>query len=239
MPYFLYLILGFFPALLWLAFFLHKDRHPESRKQVAKVFLWGAVATIPALAIELSIAKALELTNWPKLVVVLISVFIGVALIEEITKYLVVRWRALPNKEFDEPFDTIVYMVTAAMGFAAAENILIFVGTSQLQLSFFDLLLTSLVSRFLGGTLLHALASATVGFFVALSIMHDFTHRKWLGWGLTIATLLHGAYNLAIIELTEMGLKLAFIAVVLVALAAIVSFGLRKVKAMQLICEPD
>lgn len=52
-----------------------------------------------------------------------IKAFFVVALIEEFSKYIFVRFYSQPKKYFNEPFDGIVYAVMVSMGFAAIENI--------------------------------------------------------------------------------------------------------------------
>ncbi|MBI4094348.1 MAG: hypothetical protein HY436_00915, partial [Candidatus Liptonbacteria bacterium] len=56
---------------------------------------------------------------------------------------------------------------------------------------------------FIGATLLHALASAIVGYYWAVSI-RDFGMRKPLLTGLALATALHAAFNLLIIHFGTM-----------------------------------
>ena len=46
-----------------------------------------------------------------------------VSITEEVLKFIVVFLIIFPNKNFDEPFDGIVYSVFVGMGFATAENI--------------------------------------------------------------------------------------------------------------------
>ena len=46
-----------------------------------------------------------------------------VSITEEVLKFLVVILILYPNKNFDEPFDGIVYSVFVGMGFATAENL--------------------------------------------------------------------------------------------------------------------
>lgn len=48
---------------------------------------------------------------------------LSVSITEELLKFLVVILILYPNKNFDEPFDGIVYAVFVGMGFATAENI--------------------------------------------------------------------------------------------------------------------
>ena len=53
------------------------------------------------------------------------SIFIGGALIEEYVKYFMVKVGGFRNRELDEPCDIMIYMIIAALGFAALENILV------------------------------------------------------------------------------------------------------------------
>lgn len=53
-----------------------------------------------------------------------VKAFFVVALIEEFSKYIIVRYYNQPRKWFNEPFDGIIYAVMVSMGFAAFENIL-------------------------------------------------------------------------------------------------------------------
>ena len=52
MSYPFYIILGILPSLIWLAFYLKKDVHPEPKSEVLKIFFYGALVTIPAFFLE-------------------------------------------------------------------------------------------------------------------------------------------------------------------------------------------
>jgi len=53
-----------------------------------------------------------------------LKAFFMVGLVEEFSKYIIVRYYAQPKKDFNEPFDGIIYAVMVSMGFAFVENIL-------------------------------------------------------------------------------------------------------------------
>ena len=53
-----------------------------------------------------------------------IKAFFVVALVEEFSKYIIVRYFAQPRLAFNEPYDGIMYAVMVSMGFAATENIM-------------------------------------------------------------------------------------------------------------------
>lgn len=70
----------------------------------------------------LSFVIFLTLTNERSVFQKFVNAFFVVALVEEFSKYLIVRVYAQKSKEFNEPFDGIVYAVLVSMGFAALEK---------------------------------------------------------------------------------------------------------------------
>jgi len=158
----------------------------------------------------------------------ILNTFVGVALTEETLKYLVVRGKIINNPEFDESIDAMLYMIIAALGFAASENILILFqiqSTLLLRQTLFVLLL-----RFWGATLLHALCSGMVGFYLALSFLKYKREKlRLIGLGLVIAICLHGLYNFFIIK---GGMEFLVPLAILMVLALFVALGLKKLKRL-------
>src|SRR3989338_9327112 len=112
--------LGLLPSATWLFFYLRQDLHPEPRKMIIKVFLWGMlVAPLAVLAQYLTLA-ALDANHIASAAAIAL---VGLAGIEEFLKYLVVRTEIEEEPEFNEPTDAMIYMIAAALGFAAIENI--------------------------------------------------------------------------------------------------------------------
>ena len=227
MTFSLLLIFGLAPSIVWLLFYLRKDTHPEPNAMILKVFFWGMVAAIPAIAIELGILFGLSKINFPQQILLFLYVFGGVALVEEGLKYLVVRWKVLHNPAFDEPIDFILYMIIAALGFAALENMIILLGITHAWTFSQVAALTGL--RFVGATFLHALASGAFGYFVLLSFSDPSKKYLYFFSGLGISTLLHGLFNLSIIEVEGIA-KFALPLLIVLGLAFFVSFGFRKFK---------
>jgi RsiW-degrading membrane proteinase PrsW (M82 family) len=87
------------------------------------------------------------------------------------------------HKYFDEPIDAMVYMITAAMGFAALENAVFLIAPVGEP---FEMM----IFRFVGATLLHALASGLLGYYWI---------KGKVFLGLTVATVLHLFFNILII----------------------------------------
>jgi RsiW-degrading membrane proteinase PrsW (M82 family) len=243
MTYPLYIFFGVLPSIIWLLFYLRRDVHPEPKSEVLKIFFYGALATIPAFFLEKGVyaftASSLFSDRVPALAgapffITIFNIFIGVALVEEILKYLVVREKALRSAEFDEPIDALLYMIIAALGFAALENILIlfrlgpeFLVKEALALSIF---------RFLGATFLHTLCSGTVGFFLALSFFETKKRFQLLSTGLGLATLLHGLYNFSIMKM-EGNLRVLIPIIILLGLAIFVSLGFKRLKKLKSVCK--
>ncbi|MBI1838932.1 MAG: PrsW family intramembrane metalloprotease [Candidatus Colwellbacteria bacterium] len=178
-------LLGFLPSLAWLVFFRLEDRlHPEPKKMAAKVFIAGALSAVAASLVQLSLQKTFKANN--------IGIgeesaayFLILASIEELIKFAAVYFTIRKSKFFDEPVDAMIYMITAALGFAALENafFLFAAGSSGL--------LEIIVLRSVGATLLHAIASGFIGFYWA---------KKRLVEGIIIAVILHTGFNYLILQ---------------------------------------
>ena len=126
----LYIIFGTLPSLILLFYYLKKDLHPEPKKMILKVFLYGALVTIPVFIIQINLYELLRVlqsftffSDFP-IIISILKWFVVIALIEEVLKYFVIKFVVLKNKELDEPLDIMLYMVVAALGFTAVENIL-------------------------------------------------------------------------------------------------------------------
>lgn len=215
---FIVLIAAFAPALVWLFFFLREDVHPEPRRLIAKVFLFGAIASAPTFLIQ-SGADALFQERFTLLVILL-------ALIEEAFKFLAAWLAVRKDPAFDEPIDAMIYMVAASLGFATVENVFITGSAYPLSASLGAFLvaggaLSTLTYRFVGATLLHVLASALFGYAWArglvpfeagrptAAVAAPLAGRPQTGWerrklwssvafGLLVATAVHAAFNFLI-----------------------------------------
>jgi RsiW-degrading membrane proteinase PrsW (M82 family) len=226
--YVLLIAIGLIPSLIWLAYWLRKDCHPEPKVLITKVLLLGIILSPLAIAAQLLFVQtAADLfglnadtfadSAW---------FFLGAALIEETVKWLAVWFIVLRNPEFDEPVDAMIYMLTAALGFAAMENILVInrvVGDGLgATVGIWGL-------RFAGATLLHALSSALLGYFIALS-WFAYRHRHKLFWtGLGLATVFHWVFNLFISQ-AQRSISLLFSTLLLIAMAFLISALFDKIK---------
>ncbi|MBI2175531.1 MAG: PrsW family intramembrane metalloprotease [Parcubacteria group bacterium] len=221
---------GLLPALVWLWFWLREDPHPEPRKMLLLVFFGGAAAVPFALFFErfaFRIGVASGLVQPGTIGVGLLVVW---AFIEEYLKYLAAKKIALERRVYDEPVDAIIYLITAALGFAALENMLFLLrafGETGVLLG-----ITTTNLRFLGATLLHVIASSVIGISVAFSFFHTTSRTHNLRGGLYTATALHALFNIFIMEKGDDAIFFIFTLLWLAALVVI--FFFERVKSLQI-----
>ncbi len=195
----LYALLGgVLPVLLWLWFWLKEDnRRPEPRKVLMATFFAGMIAVLFALVIERSLFMGEKILGIEKTFLGTVLLLFLWALVEEVVKYLAAKYAALKRKSFDEPIDALIYLITAALGFAALENTLFLLqafGISPMS----GFITTNL--RFLGATLLHVATSGIVGASIGFSFFHKKDMRRNVIGGIAIATTLHFIFNYYIIN---------------------------------------
>lgn len=112
------------PVIFLLKFIREKDPHPESSKLLKKIFTFGCLTVIPVLACEIGYGHFFELdTVLYGDFGLLANVFLGVGLIEEFFKWLVIYIICYKNRDFDESYDAIVYAAYSSLGFACVENV--------------------------------------------------------------------------------------------------------------------
>ena len=119
-----YLILGVLPSLVWLSIYLREDEHPEPNLLVLRTFFLGALAAPLAAGMEFLLVRWLETSFLPALLVQILVFFVAIAWVEEYWKYLAVKLTMARDHSFDEPTDAMIYLIVAALGFAAVENVL-------------------------------------------------------------------------------------------------------------------
>ncbi|MCF7560928.1 PrsW family glutamic-type intramembrane protease [Sabulilitoribacter multivorans] len=114
------------PVFIIILFIYIKDKYEKEPKRLLIYnFLLGAFVSIVITTILYYVFDViLPLRDNMSVMQQFIKAFFVVGLIEEFSKYIIVRYFAQPNTSFNEPFDGIVYAVMVSMGFAATENIL-------------------------------------------------------------------------------------------------------------------
>ena len=178
-------VAGLIPAIFWVWFWLREDSlKPEPYFLIAISFIAGMAVVPMALPLQ---RFAIEL--YPDTNVMIIWV-----IIEELLKYAVALAVIFWNRDVDEPIDMVIYLIVIALGFAALENALFLFN----PLTMGDYLSSALTGgfRFLGATLLHVLASGTIGMFLAFTYYRSRLIQLIAGTvGLLVAIVLHALFN--------------------------------------------
>lgn len=191
-----YILLTFIPPVLWLLFYLREDRHPEPKHLLILTFLGGIAAAVLAVVAEvLLIGKGGLATSQINPERSAFLFFLVIGLVEEYVKYLPLKLLIFRRPDFDEPVDAMIYMMTAALGFAAIENTLFIFPLFQQDL-FAGLEVAA--NRFLGANLLHALSSGIVGYFLARAFFSPHRHH-FVALGIILASILHALFNYLIL----------------------------------------
>jgi RsiW-degrading membrane proteinase PrsW (M82 family) len=173
------------PGAAIMLYIYLKDKHEREPLGLLVIsFLYGGLSTVLTLFISWPV-NALILTKEEDVVHQFINAFFKVALIEEFSKFFFVRFILFNNRNFNEPFDGIVYAVMVSMGFATLENVLY-----VFQYGF-----ATGVLRMFTAVPAHATFAILMGFFLGKA---KFTHRKVFYYSLVAllaASLFHGSYD--------------------------------------------
>lgn len=182
---------GLVPAIFWLIFWLREDKkHPEPVGLIVFTFFLGMGCVFLAGPIQRWIAG---FGFDDQTLIILWSA------VEEFLKFGAVAVLALKSGFLDEPIDYPMYAIAAALGFAGLENILYLHQPFALNHEIVGLLAGNL--RFIGATLLHAIASSLIGIMMGLAFYQTYFVKKLsLIVGFVAAVALHSIFNFFIMK---------------------------------------
>jgi len=182
---------GIIPAILWLWFWFKEEdnENPEPFFLVALSFIIGGILVFVAISLE---KYSLNFTgNETQKIIVW-------AAIEEILKLIGVTLILSNGKIIKEPIDYPMYFIAVALGFAAMENFLYLLNPISTEGTVVGLITGNL--RFLGSTLLHAIASSMIGSALGFAFYLEKRKKRYLILGLLFAIILHSIFNFFIME---------------------------------------
>ncbi len=221
---------GILPTFFWLFYWLREDKkNPEPKKLIFLTFFLGMAIVPIAGYVEryLNILIAKDPNIQPseifyKSYFVALAILVLWAATEEVLKFFAAYFGGLGHRENNEALDPIIYMITAALGFAALENILyIYKEFSSVGYITSSVVLTGNF-RFIGSTLLHTASSAIIGLFLAFSYYKNWMVKKiHLILGLACATTLHTIFNSFIIRqenFTLIGFSIVWLSIIAIIL---------------------
>ena len=180
------LLFAIAPVLAVIIYIYIQDKYEKEPASLLLVsFLLGAIVSILIVIIlYLFTGRLLPVTNEFSIWQQFIQAFVVVALAEEFSKYVIVKYFAQTRKAFNEPYDGIIYAVMVSMGFACTENILY-----VLEGGF-----TTGILRAFTAVPAHATFGVLMGYYMGKAKFSK--NRIVLNFkGLLLATLFHGAYD--------------------------------------------
>lgn len=222
------LILAVLPSLVWLFFYLKEDPHPEPRYWLFIIFLTGMALAPLVISLEMTLSKIFNFFIAVSLESGLL-IFIIAPLVEEAAKYGAVHLALNKNPVLDEPVDGMIYVIVAALGFAAIENVFAIFSFIPIGVpGYFNATFNFISMRFISAVALHGLASGIFGYYFAKFYFLKRDARLII-WGLFSAAFLHGIYNFLIAKNSE-GIPLILTGAILGAAAALVIFLFNRLK---------
>ncbi|MGB1308965.1 MAG: PrsW family intramembrane metalloprotease [Oceanihabitans sp.] len=182
------LLLAIAPVIIIILYIYYKDKYDKEPKSLLFYsFLLGAFISIIVTTLLYVITDytiPIEIHGNKSILQLFIKAFFVVALIEEFSKYIIVRYFAQPNKAFNEQFDGIVYAVMVSMGFAATENIIYVIDGG----------LETAILRAFTAVPAHATFGILMGYFMGKAKFNKNKKRLNLV-GLLLAVIFHGTYD--------------------------------------------
>lgn len=180
------LLLAVAPVLAILLYVYIQDKHEkEPRGLLISSFLLGAIVSIIIVfVLYFFTGRWIPLTDKFSVWQQFIQAFFVVALAEEFSKYVIVKYFAQPKKAFNEPYDGIIYAVMVSMGFACTENIMYVLSSGY----------ETAILRAFTAVPAHATFGIIMGYFMGKA---KFSKNRFLlnMAGLFFAVLFHGAYD--------------------------------------------
>lgn len=172
-------------AAIGLYIYLKDIYEREPVGLVVMSFFLGIASTVVTLAISWPVNWLVPIDE-KSISEQAVHAFLLVAFIEEFSKFIFVRWVLYPNKNFNEPYDGIVYAVSVGLGFAGLENILYVMNS--------DNGIATGILRMFTAVPAHATFAVLMGYFMGIAKCEQGKgHYVWYGLG--AATVFHGAYD--------------------------------------------
>lgn len=181
---------GVLPTILWLRFWWRDDPHNHGRGILWLTFAAGMVSVMIALPIEQLIAGILYDT---------IALVVSASAVEEFLKLIIVAMISFSVYAIKGPTDYARYLITGALGFAALENTLFLIEPITNQGPIISIITGNM--RFLGATVLHTVASASIGVIIGLAYFKSRLSKIiHMIVGLLTAVTLHAIFNFFIMK---------------------------------------
>ena len=191
-------------AIILVIYFMDKYEH-EPVRLLTTSFFYGCLSLVIVYYFSEFINRFITVDE-ESLTDQALYAFIVVSLVEETIKFMFIRGILYYERDFDEPFDGIVYAIMVGMGFATAENIVyVYVGGVDVA-----------IMRMFSAVPAHATFAIIMGYFIGkakfayfdirasklkmkdIKGMKKLVYRKKIALGaigLFCAVMVHGVYD--------------------------------------------
>lgn len=226
------LFLAVIPVVVICTYIYNKDKNKEPWGLLIKLFVLGIASCFLVLAVSEVVFKVIPFLGkeleYMSFFEIMAYAFIGVALIEELCKWIMVYFGSYHHKAYDEVYDGIVYCVYVSLGFAFFENLLYVFGEQSIVVG---------ISRGLLAVPGHACDAVFMGYYLSLAKVYASQgkkdlERKNLVLSIIVPTILHGIYDFCLMSGIEVLILVFFVFVIVMYITAI-----KKIKLLASQCK--
>ncbi len=173
------------PGVAIMLYIYLKDKHEREPLSLLLIsFIYGIFSALVTLMITIPVETLITLRA-DDLLHEFVDAFLKVAFIEELSKFLFVRFILYTNRNFNEPFDGIVYAVMVSMGFAALENV-VYVFQYGFETG---------ILRMFTAVPAHASFGVMMGYFLGIGKFQRHRQLYFSVVALLVPTFFHGTYD--------------------------------------------
>lgn len=204
------IICAILPIFLILYYTYKKDKEKEPIILLITFFVLGLLSVYIVLGlskiIEFIFPTIYQINQGTSFIKILLYTFIGIGLIEEFSKWIMVYALGYNNKEFDELYDMIIYAVFVSLGFAFFENIIYVLDSREIKIA---------LVRALFALPAHACNGVFMGYHLSLAKYSEEKIKKKnykeIIISILIPTILHGIYDFCLLAKNRLFLYVFFI----------------------------
>ena len=207
------IFLAIIPVILICTYIYRKDKNKEPGKLLVMLFGLGLLSCAVTLTLFKGICFIFPFmaqdTSAMNFFEIMTYSFIGVALIEEFSKWIMVYFAGYSHRAYDEIYDGIVYSVYVSLGFAGLENLMYVLNYQSLTVG---------IQRGILSVPGHACDAVFMGYYLSLAKTYAYRGRKDLErknllLSVVVPTILHGFYDFCLFSGNNilMSLFLAFV----------------------------
>ena len=230
MSFFASLLAAIIPMTLYLIFIWRLDKYErEPFGKVFKHFMWGAIGAIFfGIILSLILNSTFQIFTTSEFSATFLAAVIVAPLAEEFVKAIYL-FGTYHKNYFDNITDGLVYGGAIGLGFGMTENLMYFSTYDET----FEQWIVVVITRSIFSAVMHAIATATVGAFLAKA---KFTIGKsrfqYLLIGLGLAMLFHAIWNFSLTFEFTYYLGLIFMIFLIVSFFLIFSSSLKNERSI-------